>query len=239
VARRLHLALGLPGAPGNEGLKDMKIRDVMTPIVVTAWPEMSFKETAELLVDSGVSGLPVVGPHGRLVGLVTEADLMSKEAFDHRRRRPLAVLMDHLTGVSRWVDKAAGLTAGDIMTTDVVTASPREDVRVAARRMLERGVKRLPVVEEGRLVGIVSRYDLLKIFHRSDSDVAAEIAAKLSDPLYAPEDHKVTASVEAGVVTLEGRVRCEGEVPVLRGLAERVPGVVEVVDRMTFEEPSP
>jgi osmotically-inducible protein OsmY len=70
-------------------------------------------------------------------------------------------------------------------------------------------------------------------------DVMTPIVAKLSDPLYAPDDHNVTASVEAGVVTLEGRVRCEGEVPVLRGLAERVPGVVEVTDRMTFEEPLP
>jgi CBS domain-containing protein len=214
----------------------MKIRDVMTPIVVTASPEMSFKETAELLVASGVSGLPVVAPHGRLLGLVTEADLMSKEAFDQRRRRPLAVLMDHLTGSSRWIEKAAGLTAGEVMTTDVVTAAPGEDIRVAARRMLDRGVKRLPVVEDGRLVGIVSRYDLLKIFHRSDADIAAEISAKLADPIHAPEDHKATASVEDGVVVLEGRVRFEGEMPVLRGLAERVPGVVAVIDRLTFEE---
>jgi CBS domain-containing protein len=214
----------------------MKVRDVMTPLVVTASPEMSFKETAELLVESGVSGLPVVGPGGRLLGLVTEADLMSKEAFDTRRRRPLAVLVDHLTGTARWIDKAAGLTAGEVMTTDVVTAGPAEDIRVAARRMLERGVKRLPVVEDDRLVGIVSRYDLLRLFHRPDAAIAAEIDAKLADPLYAPEDHAVKAAVEDGVVTLEGRVRLEGEEAVVRGLAERVPGVVRVIDRVTFGE---
>lgn len=217
----------------------MKVRDVMTPLVVTASPEMSFKQTAELLVESGVSSLPVIGPHGRLVGLVTEADLMSKEAFDSRRRRPLAVLIDHLTGTSRWIDKAAGLTAGEVMTTDVVTAKPGEDIRVAARRMLERGVKRLPVVEDGRLVGIVSRYDLLRLFHRQDSAIAAEIEAKLADPLYAPEDHDVKVSIEDGVVTLEGQVRLEGEDAVVRGLAERVPGVVHVIDRVTFQIPLP
>ncbi|HEV8627022.1 MAG TPA: CBS domain-containing protein [Acidimicrobiia bacterium] len=215
----------------------MKVRDVMTPLVVTASPEMSFKETAELLVEAGVSGLPVVGPGGRLLGLVTEADLMSKEAFDTRRRRPLALLVDHLTGAARWVDKAAGLTAGEVMTTDVVTAAPAEDIRVAARRMLERGVKRLPVVEDGRLVGIVSRYDLLRLFHRPDAAIAAEIDAKLADPLYAPEKHAVQASVEDGVVTLAGRVRLEGEEALVHGLAERVPGVVRVIDRVRFDEP--
>jgi CBS domain-containing protein len=217
----------------------MKVRDVMTPLVVTASPEMSFKETAQLLIEAGVSGLPVVGPHGHLLGLVTEADLMSKEAFDTGRRRPLAVLADHLTGAARWIDKAAGLTAGEVMTTDLVTAGPDEDIQSAARRMLERGVKRLPVVENGRLVGIVSRYDLLRLFHRRDDDIAAEIDAKLANPIYAPEDHRVTASVDDGVVTLEGRVRVEGEEAVVRALAERVPGVVHVIDRVAFDEPMP
>jgi CBS domain-containing protein len=217
----------------------MKVRDVMTELVVTASPEMSFKETARLLIESGVSGLPVVGARGQLLGLVTEADLMSKEAFDGRRHRPLAMLVDHLTGSARWVDKAAGLTADQIMTTDVVTAGPGEDIHVAARRMLERSVKRLPVVEHGRLVGIVSRYDLLRLFDRGDDDIAAEIDTKLASPLYAPEDHHVTASVEDGVVTLEGRVRVQGEEAVVRGLAERVPGVVEVIDHLTFDEPLP
>jgi CBS domain-containing protein len=157
----------------------MKVRDVMTELVVTASPEMSFQETAELLLEAGVTGVPVVGPHGRLLGLVTEADLMSKEAFDSRRRRPLAAVVDYLTGTARWIDKAAGLTAGEVMTTHVVTADPDEDIRTAARRMLERGVKRLPVVDNGRLVGIVSRYDVLRLFHRSKDDVAFE--APVSD----------------------------------------------------------
>jgi CBS domain-containing protein len=215
----------------------MKVRDVMTPLVVTASPEMSFKETAELLVESGVGGLLVVGPHGLVLGLVSEAHLMSKEAFDTRRRRPLAVLVGLLTGSGRWVDKATGLTAGEVMTTDVVTANPDEDIQAAARRMLERGVKRLPVVENERLVGIVSRYDLLRLFHRPDAAIAAEINSKLADPLYAPEYHTVKATVEDGVVTLEGRVRLEGEEAVVCGLAERIAGVVQVNAHVTFEEP--
>src|SRR5439155_11988549 len=105
----------------------------------------------------------------------------------------------------------------------------------AARRMLTRGVKRLPVVEGGRLVGVVSRPDLLRIFHRSDADIAAEIDAKLANPVWAPEDHKVTFRVFDGVVTPEGSVIFEGEVPVIVGLAQRVAGVVEVIDRLDWE----
>jgi CBS domain-containing protein len=213
----------------------MKVKDVMTTAVVTAQPETTFKEAAELLLDHGVSGLPIVDGDGRLLGLVTEADLMSKEAFGFREARPLGAIVDLLAGNRRWVDKAAGLTAGEVMTTDVVTAGPREDIAVAARRMLHWGVKRLPVVEDGRVVGIVSRPDLLRLFHRSDADLAAEIEAKLASPLYAPEDHEVTFSVEDGVVTLDGRVTFDGEVPVVVGLARAVPGVVKVIDRVGFQ----
>jgi CBS domain-containing protein len=123
------------------------------------------------------------------------------------------------------------------MTTDVVTARPDEDIRTVARRMLERGVKRLPVVEGDRLVGIVSRHDLLRLFHRRDADIAAEIEAKLASPRYSPENHEVTFSVDDGVVTLEGKVAFEGEVPVVEGLAWGVPGVVHVINRVEFEFP--
>ncbi len=213
----------------------MKIQDVMTTAVVTARPETTVKEAADLLLHHGVSGLPVVDADGCLLGLVTEADLMSKEAFGALPRRPRSVLVDLVPGNARWVSKAAGRTASEVMTMIVVTAAPTEDIRVAARRMLERGVKRLPVVEDGRLVGIVSRRDLLRLFERSDADIATEIGARLASPWNAAEDHEVTVSVENGVVTLEGRVRCEGEVPVVRGLAEGVMGVVEVIDRVGFE----
>jgi CBS domain-containing protein len=122
------------------------------------------------------------------------------------------------------------------MTDRVVTAEPGESIRSAARRMLDRGVKRLPVVEDGRLIGIVSRQDLLRVFHRTDADIAAEIDAKLASPLYAPEDHTVRAVVESGIVTLVGSVRFSGEVPVVVGLASDVTGVVQVDNRLTYDE---
>jgi CBS domain-containing protein len=213
----------------------MKVKDVMTTNVLTVREDTSFKDTVELLVEHRVSGVPVVDGDGAIVGLVTEADLVSKEAFDLRHRRPLAAVAEILTGTNRWSGKAAGLTAGQVMSDRVVTVTPGEDVRYVARRMLELGVKRFPVVDDDRLVGIVSRQDLLRIFHRADADIAAEVDAKLADPLYAPEDHSVTAAVEDGVVTLCGTVRFSGEVPVMVGLASNVIGVIHVDNRLTYD----
>lgn len=213
----------------------MKLKDVMTTEVITVREDTSFKEIVELLLEHRVSGVPVVDRDGRLVGLVTEADLMSKEAFDVRHRRPLAAVAELISGASRWSGKASGLTAGAVMTSRVATASPGEDVRAAARRMLDLGVKRLPVVDHGHLVGIVSRQDLLRIFHRLDTDISAEIVTKLASPIYAPEDHAVSAFVRQGVVTLTGSVRFSGEVAVMVGLAANVAGVVDVDDQITYD----
>jgi CBS domain-containing protein len=213
----------------------MKIKDVMTTEVVTVRADTPFKEVVELLVERRISGVPVVDADDRLLGLVTEADLMSKEAFDLRHRRPLAAVADLISGASRWTGKAAGLTARDVMTDQVVTVTPSDDVHHAARRMLDLGVKRLPVVDGVQLVGIVSRQDLLRIFHRSDADIRAELEAKMASPLWAPEDHSVTALVTNGVVTLVGRVRRSGEVPVMVGLAADTAGVVAVDSRVGYD----
>lgn len=216
----------------------MKVRDVMTTEVVTVGPRSTFKQTVEKMVAARVSGLPVVVEDDQLVGIVTEADLMSKEAFGEGLR-PMAALLSFATGDRQWVGKATGLTARDVMSVNVVTVGPDEDIRAAARRMLREGVKRLPVVQDGKLIGIVSRHDLLEIFHRADADIAAEIDARLASPLYAPEDHHVTATVVDGVVTLKGFVAFELERPAMVGLAAQVPGVVAVVDELTWARRGP
>jgi len=214
----------------------MKVKDVMTTNVLTVRADTSFKDTVALLVEHRVSGVPVVDADDRIVGLVTEADLVSKEAFDLRHRSPLAVVADVVSGAGRWSGKAAGLTAGEVMSDRVATVTPRMDVRTVARRMLDLGVKRFPVVDDdGRLVGIVARQDLLRVFHRSDAHIAADIDARLADPMYAPEDHSVTAVVEDGVVTLLGSVRFSGELPGIVGLASAVPGVVHVNSHLAYD----
>jgi len=140
----------------------VKVSDVMTRSVLSVTPDTPFKELVERLVDCDVSGLPVVDATGKLVGIVTEADLVSKEAYGSHRRRAIALLADVLSARDHhWVTKAVGSVAADVMSRNPVVCSPAEDTRIVARRMLGRAVKRVPVVEGAKLVGMVSRHDLL------------------------------------------------------------------------------
>jgi CBS domain-containing protein len=144
----------------------MKIEDVMSTDVVTIGPDVPYTDVVDCLLNHGISGLPVVDDTGRLLGIVTEADLVSKEAYAPRRRA-LGLLADYFRGRDpQWVRKSAGLTAREVMTAAADVCTPDEDLGEAARRMLERHHKRLPVVVDGRLVGIVARRDLLRGFGR-------------------------------------------------------------------------
>jgi CBS domain-containing protein len=147
------------------------VRDVMTTDVVTAGLNATYDEIVDRLLTHDISGLPVVDSDGVLLGLVTEADLVSREAYGPERRRPLGLVADYLRNRDpAWVRKASGTTARELMTHAVTTASPDDELRVAARRMLESGYKRLPVVAtDGRLVGIVSRRDVLALAYYIDN----------------------------------------------------------------------
>jgi CBS-domain-containing membrane protein len=125
------------------------------------------------------------------------------------------------------------------MTADVTTAAPDDDLRTAARTILEAHHKRLPVVEHGRVVGVVSRHDLIKPFGRADADIAADVERILTSPLLAPEDHQCRAAVQAGVVTLTGATRWPSDARVLVSMIDGVPGVVEVVDELVAREREP
>ena len=218
----------------------MKVRELMTTDVITAGRNTPFKDVVELLLMNDVSGLPVVDADGVVVGMVTEADTVAKGAYPGRRRRALAVLSDVLAGRDvHWARKAAGVRAEELMNAPVRTASPDDDVRVAARLMLELRVKRLPVVEDGRLVGIVSRADVLRALYRSDAEIEAELRARLASSLEVPEDHAVRFFVRDGVVTLEGSVHHESDVRVVEAMVERVLGVVRVESRVAFRERAP
>jgi CBS domain-containing protein len=218
----------------------VKIADIMTTELVTAAPDAGYKDVVELLVRAGVSGLPVIAPDGRLVGLITEADLISKEAYNGRRHRALALLADVVSGRDhRWATKATGSLAADVMTRDVMVCRPGDDARVVARRMLERGVKRMPVVAGGKLVGLVSRRDILKMFDRPDPAIAQDVDRLLSDSLRMPADHHVHASVRDGVVTLTGDVRYEWDKRMVVSMARDVAGVIGVVSDLRHREPNP
>jgi CBS domain-containing protein len=219
----------------------MKVREVMTTGVVSVAPGTPFKDVVEELVRANVSGVPVVGDDGKLVGLITEADLITKPAYGGRRRRALALLADLVAARDhRWATKAMGSEARDLMTHNLAVCAPGDDIRAVARRMLGAGVKRMPVVDRsGSLVGIVSRQDILRAFDRPDEAIAADLDALLSDALRMPDDHHVTAAVRHGVVTLKGDVQHPWDADLVVDVVNGVPGVVDVVTHLRHREPNP
>jgi CBS domain-containing protein len=218
----------------------MKVRDVMTAPAITVGPDTPYAEIVDRLLEHEISGLPVVDADGTLLGIVTEADLVSKAAYGYRRRRALGLLADYFRGRDpQWVHKAAGRTARDVMTAVPATAAPGEALAVAARRMLEAHHKRLPVVDDGKVIGIVSRHDLLRTYHRDDMVIADELDALLTDFLRVPETHHAQASVTDGVVALHGSVQWPSDVAFLESVVGQVAGVVAVDNHLHAREPEP
>jgi CBS domain-containing protein len=190
-------------------------------------------------VAAGIAGAPVLDDGGGVVGIVTEADLVAAPAFG-TRHRALAVLADVLSvRPHHWATKATGRTVGDVMTKDVVSCDADDDVRVAARRMVERDVARLPVMDQGRLVGMVTRRDVLRALTRDDAAIAADVDEVLRTDPNRPDDHHVVATVAEGRVLLTGDVRYEWDAPLVVALVRSVEGVIGVDDQLHHREPSP
>lgn len=207
------------------------VATVMTTRVVTVTPETSFKEAVRILRRKRVSGLPVVDGTGRLVGIITEADLLNKV---ERREAESYVLESKQHRTDRV--HAAAMDVGAAMTSEVVSIHPDYPIALAAREMHTRGFKRLPVVDEhGRLVGIVSRGDLLTVFLRTDRQVMADVKKVLDEAMAKHGARGLKARVISGVVELEGsfeeRGRCEATVRAVTAIE----GVVGVRSRMTFD----
>jgi CBS-domain-containing membrane protein len=209
------------------------VKDVMTAEVVAVKRETTFKEMAAVLRRYRVSALPVVDDTGRVLGVVSEADLLAKEAL--AEPGVVAELLHH-----KDVRKAEGLTAGDLMTRPAVTAAPEDPVEQAVRMMHFMRVKRLPVVNSGgQLVGIVSRSDVLATFDRPDEDIRKDIVDTmlLHEFLIDPRLFKVT--VESGVVTMEGCPETAALGHALVRKARHVAGVVAVRDHLTYPDTYP
>jgi CBS domain-containing protein len=219
----------------------MQVRDLMTANVVTIEPDATYKEAVESLLEHDVSGLPVVNGDGRLVGIVTEADLMVRAMYaGRRRRRALDVVADLLAGDRSTWTKGHADTVGEIMTAKLVTARPEDTVAAAARRMRTASVKRMPVVDtDGRLVGVVSRQDLLASYSRPDDAIANEVRAVLADPLACPEDHRIHVAVQDGVVALEGDVHYDRDRRAVEKIVAGIDGVVDVINLLWAREPDP
>ncbi|MGW5280566.1 CBS domain-containing protein [Streptomyces collinus] len=206
-----------------------RVGDVMTRATVAVGRNALFKDIVERMERWKVSALPVLEGDGRVIGVVSEADLLPKEEF--RDSDP-----DRLTQIRRLPDlaKAGAVRAEELMSTPAVTVHADATLAEAARIMALRHVKRLPVVSsEGVLEGVVSRGDLLKVFLRSDNDLADEIRRDIVDVLFPAPVEPIHIMVTDGIATLTGRVRDPARIPLAARSVRGVEGVVGVDCRLT------
>lgn len=207
------------------------VSDVMTRQLIAASPETTFKQAVRLLEDNRISGLPVIDSDGKLVGIVSEADLLNKA----EKRDPDAYVLEsrrHRLDRSR----ASALDVASAMSRDIVSVRPESPIALAARVMHARGFKRLPVVDsEGKLVGIVSRGDVLKVFLRSDAELATEVRGILDHAQRIFGGSRLEAKVTGGVVDLGGRLRSKNQVDATVRAVAAVDGVIGIYSRIAYE----
>ena len=212
----------------------LEVGDVMTRDVVTVSPETSLKEAGRLLVEHGISGVPVMDAEARLVGVLSTTDMLPKEVGGVPfGRRPVGGFLAGAVDAA----KLDAVTVGQAMTAPALTVEPRQSVPAAAGLMLEYDVTRLPVLEDGKLVGIVTRTDLVRAFVRSDEELAREIEEELVRLRL--EREPISVAVEDGAVRLSGRIDNGPDAELLTLFAKRVPGVVSVESRLTWSDTDP
>jgi CBS-domain-containing membrane protein len=209
------------------------IKDVMTTRVVSVTKDASFRTMAVALREHRVSAFPVMDDDGTVIGVVSEADMLAKEALDSDPHG----MPGMITGILRRKEqgKARGTTAGDLMTSPAVTVTPDDTLERAARLMYTRKVKRLPVVDgNGHLVGIVSRSDLLAVFDRTDKEIRKEITDDIMLDQFLVDPNALHVTVENGVVTLSGAPEVSSAGHEIVDRARHVQGVVAVRDRLSY-----
>lgn len=214
----------------------MRVRDVMTSDVVTARPEMSLKEAAREMAARGISGMPIVDDEMRVIGVISETDLVAKERHEPDEERGALGRLVH-RGVS---DDERRFEARDVaaaMTAPAVTVTAHCPLTGAAERMLEGGINRLPVVQRGELVGIVTRADLVRAFVRSDDELAADIreTVELHKEVWS-DGGTVQVGLDDGEVTLKGEVWRHAMADTLPRMVRAIPGVVSVRSELTWSE---
>ena len=215
---------------------DPTVKDVMTSRVVSVTRGASFRAMAAALREYRVSAFPVLDDDGKVIGVVSEADMLVKEALDSEPDGMPGMIAGLLRRKEH--EKARGTTAGDLMTSPAVTVRPDDTLERAARLMYTRKVKRLPVVDaNGHLVGIIGRADLLAVFDRPDEEIRREILDQVIRRDLRTDPATFSALVKDGIVTLEGvaeTVEFGGD---LVQRVRHVQGVVAVRDRLSYPRP--
>jgi CBS domain-containing protein len=221
------------GLSGRHHSGRWRVSDVMSTDVVTVPGEMPYKQVARIMTEQQVSGVPVVTKDGHVAGMVSEADILRKEERAFRR---LGTGLPHKTRRER--TQAEARCASELMTSPAITIHPDAPVGAAARLMNGHRIRRLPVVDpSGKLIGIVSRRDLLSVFLRPDEEIAAEVHGVLTGMLLA-EPSGVEVTARDGVVILSGSLARPDLIPVAERLASGVDGVVAVICKLTAPGPA-
>ena len=194
----------------SEVVESWTVRQVMSAPVRTVAPATGVKQLVHTLREYWISALPVVDGDGRLLGVVSEADVLVKNG--------------------------GGVTAADLMTAPAVAVGPDLELSEAALLMREKGVRRLIVVGyDGRVIGIASRADLLKVYLRDDDTIKRDVQAIVRDVLWLP-DVGLTIKVSDGKVGIQGKVPSRGDANLITALTRRLPGVVAVKSAITYDQ---
>jgi CBS domain-containing protein len=219
----------------------MKARDVMVAPVITATPHATIKSVAETFLKYRISAVPVVDDKGALVGIISEGDLMHRAETGTERQRPwwLQAIMSQ-DGLALDYVKAHASKVADAMTRQVITASPETSLQDIAALLEKHAIKRVPIVENGQLVGIVSRANLVQVFASAgkgldipldDSAIRNKLLSHLNAQSWA-RTGLVNVTVNGGVVDLWGIARTDSERKAIRVAAEATPGVRAVNDNI-------
>jgi CBS domain-containing protein len=209
----------------------MRVEEIMTKDVITVSPKTPIHEAAELMIDHGVSGLPVVDDAGSVVGIVSEGDLILREK--PRERAPWwRLFFGDSERLAREYQKAHGMTVGEVMTRSLITVSPDLPIESAALILDQHGIRRVPVVADGQLVGIVSRGDLIKTLAKaparaggqpSDERLVREMRARLAEEPWV-SNRGIVVQAGDGVLSLWGLVLTETEKSAVETMARTIEG---------------
>ncbi|GHC89745.1 CBS domain-containing protein [Streptomyces flavofungini] len=218
-------------------MKHRKVGTVMATDVVQATHDTPFKEVARLLDQHRISGLPVVDDEQYVIGVLSETDLMVRQAEAEDPYEPAkdSRWRKLLPGTRKRAVKAHACTAGQLMSQPAVTVHAEDSIAEAARAMAKHRVERLPVVdEEDRLVGIVTRRDLLQVFLRPDDEIRRDVLEEVLVQTLWLAPQTIAVEVLDGVVTLSGQLERRSDVPIAVRMTRQIDGVVAVVDKLHY-----
>ena len=224
----------------------MKVEEIMTKDVIAVAPKTPIHEAARLMVDHGVSGLPVVDDDGNVVGIVSEGDLILREK--PRERMPWwKAFFGDAERLAVQYQKAHGTTVGEVMTRSLITVSPGFPIESVALILDQRRIRRVPVIADGQLVGIVSRGDLIKALAKapapaaaqpSDNRLVQEMSARLAEEPWI-SNHGIVVQAKDGVLSLWGLVLTEAEKSAVETMARSIEGAKGIESHLMVQSEFP